>query len=354
MALDTKKLGRKRSDRLLRALAPFKNCLVVMHDNPDPDAIASGWGIHKLINSRLGKPVRLIGGGGVIRAENRHMVELLSPPMELVDGVDVPPDTATILVDCGPASANHLLNGCHGKPVAVIDHHPSVPRTNGIPFKDIRPQVAASATIAASYLREQEVEPDRKLAAAMIYAVRTETRGANTHYSTLDRNILTWLTARSEPSLVAEIENAPLAREYFADLVLAMQNTFVYDDAAFCMLPRASSPEIVAEVADLLIRDERLDRVLCGAAIKDDIFFSARTDIGCGDAARLLRATVNGLGRAGGHEHRAGGKAPGKAVKGRITEDMQDELRGRWLTACRVRRSRGTRLVAKSEIVDNL
>jgi nanoRNase/pAp phosphatase (c-di-AMP/oligoRNAs hydrolase) len=325
-----------------------------MHDNPDPDAIASGWGIHLLLRERLGTPTRLVAGGGIIRAENRYMVELLAPPIELVDNINVTGDTGTILVDCGPASANHLLNGCAARPSAVIDHHPAAPAGEGITFTDIRPKVAASATIAASYLREQKVEPNSKLAVAMVYAVRTETRGADTRHSDLDRSILSWLTARSEPSLVAEIENAPLPREYFADLVLAMQNTFVYDDVAFCILPRASGPETVAEVADLLIRDEQIQRVFCGAAIGVDIFFSARTQRGCGDAATLLRAAVAGLGRAGGHEHRAGGKAAGMAPRRRITEDLQDELRGRWLAACGVRRLRGTRLIAKSEIVHNL
>ena len=75
-----------------------------MHDNPDPDAIASGWGIHKLLRDRLAKPVRLVGGGAVIRAENRHMVELLCPPIELVDRIEMPPAAATVLVDCGAAS----------------------------------------------------------------------------------------------------------------------------------------------------------------------------------------------------------------------------------------------------------
>ncbi len=354
MVTVTKISGRKRSDRLLKAIAPHPECVVVTHDNPDPDAIASGWGIYKLVREILNKPVRLVGGGAVIRAENRHMIELLDPPIELVDRIDAPVGAAMVLVDCGPASRNHLLNGGHGPPVAVVDHHPSTRANKDIAFTDIRPQVAASATIAASYLREQHLEPESELAAAMVYAVRTETRGADTHHSELDRSILTWLTERSEPSLVAEIENAPLPREYFGDLVLAMQNTFVYDDVAFCMLPRASSPEIVAEVADLLIRDEEIERVLCGAAIGSDIFFSARTDRGCGDAARLLRTALNGFGRAGGHEHRAGGKAPGMARNGRVTEDTQDDLRSRWLAACRVRRSRGTRLIAKSQIVGNL
>jgi nanoRNase/pAp phosphatase (c-di-AMP/oligoRNAs hydrolase) len=239
--------------------------------------------------------------------------------------------------------------------VAVIDHHPSTdPGPSPSLFSDVRPAVAAAVTIVASYLREQQVEPGGNLATAMVYAIRTETKGSQTRHSELDKSILTWLTERADPTLVAQIENAPLGRSYFGDLSLAMNTTFVYDNVAFCLLPRASCAEIVGEVADLLIRDDAVGRVLCGAAIGRDILFSARTDYGCGDAGQLLRTTLAGLGSGGGHEHRAGGKAAGAAPKGRITDDMHDELRRRWLAACGVRRERGTRLVPKGQIVEGL
>ena len=124
----------------------------------------------------------------------------------------------------------------------------------------MRPDVAASASIAAAYLREQQVEPGQALATALVYAIRTETQGFETYHSPLDRSILPWLTERADPELLAEIESAPLSRGYFSDLVLALQNTFLYDDVAFCALPRAGGPEIVGEVADLLIRCESVQR----------------------------------------------------------------------------------------------
>lgn len=344
-----------RSARLLNILAEYQQVWVVMHDTPDPDAIASGWALTYLIQEKLGKPTRLIGGGDIVRAENKHMLRLLQPPVELVRKVDCPEGTAIVLVDCRPGSQNHLFAGKCVLPVAVIDHH----ALNGGPkpklrFCDQRPNVAASATIAASYLREQKLEPSRALATALVYAIRTETQGSETHYSRLDRSILLWLTERAEPSQLAEIESAPLSVEYFADLVLAFQNTILFQESAFCLLPRAHGTEIVGEVADLLIRCEQIHRVLCGAIVEGDLVFSVRTEPGWGDATRLVQATLAELGQGGGHRYRAGGRIAGFGLGPRIDEEMQEELCNRWLAACAVPPQPGRYLIARHEIVENL
>jgi len=343
-----------RSDLLLTVLADFDRFLVVAHDNPDPDAITTGWGIFVLIEEKLKRPVRLVGGGAIVRAENRHMVDLLGPPIELLEDIKVPTGTATILVDCGLDSTNHLLARKGIVPVAIIDHHLSNGHPSHVAYRDIRPRVAASASIAASYLREQRIAPQPKLATAMLYALRTETCGYETHHSRLDRSILPWLMARAEPELLAEIENAPLPPEYFGDMVLALQSAFIFDDAALCILPRASGPEIVGEVADLLIRCKGVRRVLCGAIVGEDMLLSARTEKDCGSAAKLVQRTLEGLGRGGGHAHRAGGKIANVGRGAKIRDALYDNLRERWLTACGVNRRRGTRLIAKRAIVENL
>ncbi len=342
---------RALSDQFLDALRGFDNVMVVMHDNPDPDAIASGWGIHVLVEEKLGCPVRLVGGGAIVRAENRHLVEILNPPIELVDHIELDHRTAAVLVDCGPEATNHLVTRKQILPTAVIDHHWNGSLPGHVRFTDVRPEVAASANIVASYLREQGVEVGAKLATAMLYAFRSETCGHETQVSQLDRSILPWLTERGEPALLAEIQNAPLTRDYFSDLLLALQNTFLYDDAAICFLPRASGAEIVGEVADMLIRCTDIRRVLCAAIVGHDLLLSARTFPGFGNATQLLVTTLTGLGNAGGHAHRAGGKI---SLVDRQKESVQDELRQRWLSACGVVRKRGTRLIRKREIIDSL
>jgi nanoRNase/pAp phosphatase (c-di-AMP/oligoRNAs hydrolase) len=341
-----------RSSELLSALGKYRRVAIIMHDNPDPDAIASGWAISVLVQEKLGIPVRLLGSGAIVRAENRHMVDLLMPPIELVSELDLDAGTASVLVDCGLGTTNHLGTRSGIMPVAVVDHHLHRNGEGTLPFVDIRTAAAATASIAAGYLREQRVDPGMKLATAILYAIRTETRGSETSHSPMDRAVVTWLTEFADPTLLAEIENAPLEVEYFGDLVLAMQRTFIYDDAALCFLQRASGAEIVGEVADLLVRCRGIRRVLCAAVIGDDLLLSVRTQRDTDNAARLLQATLDGVGGCGGHAHRAGGKVPD--VGNKFRDDLNDELRARWLKACAVDRLRGTRLVPRREIIENL
>jgi nanoRNase/pAp phosphatase (c-di-AMP/oligoRNAs hydrolase) len=344
-----------RSDRFLQALAGHEQILVVTHDNPDPDAVAAGWGLYCLVKEKLAASVRLVGGGEIMRAENRQMMKLLQPPLELVDCLVFPKNAALVLVDCSAASQNHLLACDRVGPVAVIDHHRSDHCLGGALWEDIRPSMAASASIVASYLREQKLTPNAGLATAMLYALRTETRGAEVHFSRLDRRILLWLTDYADPSLLAQIENAPLAPEYFGDMALAIQSTILYGDTALCLLPRAHGPEIVGEVADLLIRCEGVRRVLCGAIVHDDIVLSVRTAQQSDEnAAELVRQTLVGLGHGGGHRHRAGGKIPGLERGPIVLDLLQTELLSRWLATCGIDRLRGQHLVARHEIMENL
>lgn len=350
-----RKPRRRRSDAFLEVLRHYAEVVVLMHDNPDPDAIATGWAIKYLVEKRLDKSSRLLGGGAIERAENRYLVQRLEPPLELTDELALSPGTAVVLVDCGAQATNHLAcsHGMH-EIVAVIDHHETDGAIPTLPYQDVRPNVAASATIAATYLREQNVPPHARLATALLYALRSETRGNQTYYSPTDRAILPWLTRLADPQMLAEIEDAPLPRAYYGDLVLALQSTFTYDDAAFCLLPRATGAEIVGEVADLLIRCEEIDRVFCGAAVGGDIIVSVRTSAERETANDLVQRTLAGLGRGGGHTRRAGGKIPGRAGGQHITEELQEQLRRRWLEACGIPVQRGRRLIRRGEIVENL
>ncbi len=345
---------RTKSERLLSVLSQYDRFLVVMHDNPDPDVIAAGWAVSCLLEEKLNRPVRIVGGGAIVRAENRHMVELLNPPIELVGDIAADSGTASILVDCGLGTTNHLVTRAGIEPVAVIDHHKQSNGPRRVPFRDIRTDAVAAASIAASYLREQKIDPGMKLATAILYAIRTETCGSETAHSVLDRSIVRWLAAIADPALLAEFENAPLEPAYFSDLALAMQSTMVYGNSAICFLPRASGPEIVGEVADLLVRCRGVKSVLCAAAIGSDLVLSARTMRHGGDAPQLLRAAINGLGGCGGHMRRAGGKISGVASQGKVREDIVVQLRSRWLSVCQEAGQSGARLVARHDICENL
>jgi hypothetical protein len=188
----------------------------------------------------------------------------------------------------------------------------------------------------------------------LLYAIRSETRGSETSHSPLDSEMIVWLTERAEPELLAEIENAPLSRGWYSDLLLAMQCTTLYGDVAFCFLPKAEGAEIVGEVADLLIRGEGIRRVLCAAVVANDVLISVRTTKDAEDAARLVVETVDGLGSGGGHGRRAGGKIPDVVHDGKISSALEKEICTRWLQVCGASDRKPQSLISRRDIVENL
>jgi hypothetical protein len=179
-------------------------------------------------------------------------------------------------------------------------------------------------------------------------------RGEPVRLSRMDRGVIQWLSMWADHRRLAEIENAPLAREYFVDLLLAIENTFIYGDSAVCILPKAFGSEICGEVADLLIRCVGIERVLCAAAVEKVVTVSARTTKTGGDAAELLHQTIKSLGHSGGHRHRAGGQVVLTDEPAHSASEVQKTLRERFLAACHEDASRGIRLVAKKEILESL
>src|SRR5262245_17525796 len=95
-------LTRRRSDRFLAGLAPAARVTLVSHVNPDPDSLGSMMGLAHLIETCLGKPVRLTQDGPINRAENRTMVELLDLSLTPIEDVEWSPDEAVVMVDSQP------------------------------------------------------------------------------------------------------------------------------------------------------------------------------------------------------------------------------------------------------------
>lgn len=341
--------------RLLQTIADYQQVVILTHDNPDPDAIASGWGLAELFEAHLDLPVRFVAGGAISRAENRHLIETLNPPLELVERLDLPEGSALVLVDCEFGTSHQLTpTGCM-QPVAVIDHHlPSQTSAVEIPFTDRRQDVAATVSIIAEYFRTLGISPSTELSTAMVYAIRTETRGCETAHTALDCSAVAWLSALANPSLIAEIESAPLPVDYFENLAMALQNTQLFGDTAFCLLPQAAAAETVGEVADLLIRGMETKRVLCAVVMNDQLLVSVRTDRDDEDSARLVQQTLLGWGRGGGHQHRAGGKVSSLRQLNLGGKKLRNELLARWLVACGSDASSPSWLVDRGEIARNL
>ena len=83
--------------------------LVVTHDNPDPDSLASAFGLKKLFETVLRRET-VIGYGGMIgRAENRALVSSCRIPTVPLEDLEFRDFSTVALVDSQPETGNNSI-----------------------------------------------------------------------------------------------------------------------------------------------------------------------------------------------------------------------------------------------------
>lgn len=306
-------VAEKRLEQLAAVLHGTSRLLIVTHDNPDPDTIATGWVLQRLVR-RL-RPIRVdLAYGGIIgRGENRALREVLRVPLRPLDTVDPASYPAIALVDCQPNTGNNSLPPGI-KPTIVIDHHPVRRQTREVPFYDVREEYGASVTIASEYLIASGARVDRRLATAIFYAIKTETKNLGREASRADVRVFLHFFPQVDNHALSLIEHPPIPRSYFSMMDQMIDGTRLFGPLSVTMLGEVSNPDIVAEFADLIVRLEGIRWSLAVGRFGDDLVLSIRTNYERANAGRVIRRIVGELGKAGGHGMMAGGKLPGGAA----------------------------------------
>lgn len=343
----------RRSDRFLRGLDLANRIIFVSHVHPDPDSLGSMLGLAHLVETCLDKRTLLTRDGPICRAENRAMVDLLHIDLTPLEEVDWQEGDAVVMVDSQPNTGRHNLNG-HTPLYAVIDHHDTPGDVDGLPFVDVRRKLGATCSLVTRYLMEQDILIPKRVATALLYGVETELSGFPREAAPLDDGALTYLYPIADKDLIARIRNARLPESYFECILQALQSSFIYDRLMLCWVDEMNHAEHAAEVCDFLMRFEQVDWVVVGGVCTDKLVLSVRTVLPHAQAGEMLRHVVSGLGRAGGHDRRAGGSIRLASNAPSAIEELQSELRRRFLKALRVEETRGRRLMPLREMLENL
>lgn len=313
----------------LRTTAGNGPVLILTHDNPDPDALASGKAFATLLKSAWNIPSRLIFSGLVQRAENRTMLTLLTPEWEqndVLSGLDE--FSAVALIDTQPGAGNNRFPSTY-TPQIIIDHHlPVRGITEIVPYVDIQPEIGATVTLLAQYLEGVGIVPDSDLATAMFYAIKTDTRGLSRGASSIDKVVYIALLAQIDHSLLVQIEQAGLPQTDFRAFNHGLQAARVFSQSVVADLGNIHRPDLAAEMADLLIRLDKAQAVLCLGVHQQILHLSIRTEALGQDAGLLVQHVIVPPGKAGGHGTMAGGQVP---LAGQNIAKLVDEIVRRFL-----------------------
>ncbi len=297
----------QKLESLINVVRDEERVLILMHDNPDPDSIASAIGLQYLLGNLAAKP-SVIGYSGIVgRAQNRAMLKHLGIKLCSMSRISLEDYPCVALVDTQPGTGNNVLPAVI-RPTIVFDHHPFRPASRKVPYRAIKPKYNVTASIITEYLIASKLEFDSYLATALFYAIKSETEGLSREVGKVEARLRLFLYPHVDQKLLANIENARVSRDYFKVIHSALEHCLIYNDVVIADIPSVSSPDIVAEVADLLMRLERISWGFSLAAYDGDIVMSARTTDRSKDAGTLIRAAVGDWGAAGGHEMMAGAK----------------------------------------------
>jgi nanoRNase/pAp phosphatase (c-di-AMP/oligoRNAs hydrolase) len=289
-----------KSETKKNSSGAFKGVINLTHRNPDPDGIASAWGLKQLFLSESIEST-LAYSGSIERPENRAMVDLLNIEMMDIQDIDFNDFYLVALVDTQPGTGNNDLQE-NILPAIVIDHHPIVDESNKSIYWDIRKEIGSTSTIITEYIMSSGIDISRELATALYYGIATDTMDLSRDFYQDDMLAAQFLYPKLIPETLSKIKNPEISLQYFTEFIAAFKSSFQYDNIFAVDAGEISTPDLLAQIADLIVRVEGINWAIAIGTCSDTINFSIRSNFRGRQAGIMARKIVQGLGTAGGHD----------------------------------------------------
>lgn len=281
------------------------------HNVPDPDAIASCFGLQYLLKQR-GIETVIVYENELEKTNALKMLEIFEIDLRPAGEVSsLGTEDWAVLVDVQKGNSN--VTDLATDEVAVIDHHEYRGDDGGCRFVDIRPEAGACSTIITEYFFENDIDIPRNIATALLYGIFMDTDDLTRGVSILDIDMFYRLYSLSDISKITELKGSQISRSDLSDYAKAFQTVEVYGPAAFLYLDNCND-SLLGAAGDIVITIAGVDIVVAYSPREQGIKFSIRsiTD-GC-KANELIRYILKDLGFGGGHDRMAGGFLPGEKL----------------------------------------
>jgi nanoRNase/pAp phosphatase (c-di-AMP/oligoRNAs hydrolase) len=272
-----------------------ESVLILLQDDPDPDAIASGLALRQVLG-RNKQTAPLGSFGRVTRPENIAMVKLLEIEIEKVTKNQIREFDRIAVVDLQPP---HLSNPPDEIDL-VVDHHPEQ-FTYKSHIKDIRPTYGATSTILLEYLLCTSNSIGTRLGTALLYGIKSDTFALSREVNEWDVQAFSYLYPLANQNLMRRIERPELPPAALDALSLALKNRRVVDKVAFVNLGRVERDDLIPQMADFSLSFEGIEWAFVSGVYDSNYIISVRNVGYVRAAGRVLREAFGGVGSAGGH-----------------------------------------------------
>ena len=317
---------------LISQVGHKRRILVVCHNNPDPDTIASAAALRSIFHHTHHRKVTICYGGIIGRAENRQLTRRLKIEMIPIREIDFKDYSVICMVDTQPGTGNNSMPK-NIRPHIIIDHHPLKNNTLKSQFYDVRPKYGSTSSIMTEYLRELDIQPDKMLATALFYGLKTDTNGLLRSSGKADLDAFNYLFPKIAPKTLASIENPRIPKSYFQKFADGINNSVQHGDVIISQMGKLNTPDIAAEMADFLLRMENIHWTLCLGEYREELVMSVRTSRKGLWAGKVALKVLWGLGTGGGHEKAAGGRVNIANFTPEECRELKEKIIDRFLKA---------------------
>ncbi len=273
------------------------------HNFPDHDAIASAYGLQKLME-RFGVHAEITFDGDIERESLRRMIENLNIKLVHAHELEMKKTDKIIIVD--GCKHNRNVTDLPGEEMGIIDHH-SIDVPDDVLYVDLRPNYGSTSTIIYEYYLKTHQTFTKNVATAMMIGLNKDTagltRGVNYHdviaYSDL------WHNADMEyvnSIMRNDIEMSDL--EYFS---LGINKMKTFRNFGFIFFEQGCQQNLLGVLGDFFLTLNELDFVVLAARNNNKINLSIRSEYKKWNAALVIEKALQGIGFGGGHEDMAGG-----------------------------------------------
>jgi nanoRNase/pAp phosphatase (c-di-AMP/oligoRNAs hydrolase) len=313
-------LTRARVQQYQRYFADAARVLILLHNDPDPDAMASGLALRNVLHRT--RTTAIIGAiQGVTRPENLRMVNLLDIHVETVTPESIKEFDRTAMVDVQP----HYFGGLIDHADLVIDHHPEQPGYSAV-FKDIRADYGSTSTILTEHLRAVDIDISERTATAMLYAIKSDTLFFNRQANSVDIEAFSYLYPLADAALIRKMEGAEITLERL-DYVMRAYRGGTLVDQVFCgCIGTSPREDFIPYVADFFLQLEDVKWTIIAGIVGDSLIISVRNLGYSKNAGEFARRYFSAIGNAGGHRAMAKAVIPMRAFREKFGDLQTAEI----------------------------
>jgi nanoRNase/pAp phosphatase (c-di-AMP/oligoRNAs hydrolase) len=300
----SRSMTRARVQQYQRYFADADRVLILLHNDPDPDALASGLALRNLL--RRTKTTAIIGAmQGVTRPENLRMANMLDIHVEQITPASFAGFDRIATVDVQP----HYFGGMLDRADLVIDHHPEHPGYSAV-FKDIRADYGSTSTILTEHLRAVDVNISERTATAMLYAIKSDTLFFARHTNRVDLEAFTFLYPLADAALIRKMEGAEITLERLEYVTRASQNGMLREQVFTAFLGEAPREDFIPYTADFFLQLEDVKWTILAGFVGETLIVSVRNLGYSRNAGEFVKRWFADIGSAGGHRAMAKAVVP--------------------------------------------